>query len=169
MAATQLKRPRKKIFQLVGESFDNPDGTSRQTILLSTDPGEPAYLRRDPDNPKDPNAIAVLDALDRQLAHIAAEDAAILAPLLDSGDIPRAKIHQITGGLRNYPTMGCEISLAWEGQKPHRHRPLQEDQAAWRKAQVKKRLKTSSTGCLGMILPAAFLTSTALIATNWPL
>jgi hypothetical protein len=48
-------------------------------------PGRPLELRRDPDNPHDPNAIAVHDAGGRQVGWVPRELAAELAPELDGG------------------------------------------------------------------------------------
>jgi hypothetical protein len=48
-------------------------------------PGRPLELRRDPDNPHDPNAIAVHDAGGEQVGWVPRELAAELAPELDAG------------------------------------------------------------------------------------
>ena len=45
-----------------GESFDNPNGTSRQTIIADTPPGTTVYLVPEPDNPHDGDAIRVFVA-----------------------------------------------------------------------------------------------------------
>ena len=42
-----------------GESFDNPNGTSRQTIIAETPPGTTVYLVPEPDNPHDGDAVRV--------------------------------------------------------------------------------------------------------------
>jgi len=54
-------------------------------------PGEPLTLRRDPANPHDPNAIAVLTASGAQLGFVPREVAEALAPRLDAGE-PHAAI-----------------------------------------------------------------------------
>jgi hypothetical protein len=48
-------------------------------------PGRPLELRRDPDNPHDPNAIAVHAAGGAQVGWVPRELAAELAPVLDAG------------------------------------------------------------------------------------
>jgi hypothetical protein len=49
-------------------------------------PGKPLELRRDPDNPHDPNAIAVHPADGgEQVGWVPRELAAVLAPELDAG------------------------------------------------------------------------------------
>jgi hypothetical protein len=45
---------------VVGESFDNADGSSRQDILRRCRAGDPVTLEREPDNPYDPNAVKVV-------------------------------------------------------------------------------------------------------------
>lgn len=45
--------------RVVGESFDNPNGTSRQQIIATTELGTMAFLLPEPDNPHDPNAVRV--------------------------------------------------------------------------------------------------------------
>jgi hypothetical protein len=45
-----------------GESFDNPNGTSRQTIIAETPRGTTVYLVPEPDNPHDGDAIRVFVA-----------------------------------------------------------------------------------------------------------
>jgi hypothetical protein len=44
---------------VAGESFGNPDGSSRQAEIAQLKSGEPVNLIREPDNPHDPNAIRV--------------------------------------------------------------------------------------------------------------
>lgn len=45
---------------VVGESFDNRDGSSRQAILRRCRPGDRVSLDREFDNPHDENAVAVV-------------------------------------------------------------------------------------------------------------
>lgn len=45
--------------KVVGESFDNPDGVSRQTVLAGAKVGSLVWLVPEPTNAYDPNAIAV--------------------------------------------------------------------------------------------------------------
>ena len=48
---------------VAGETFKNPDGVSRQTILSHAEPGAGVYLVAEPTNQHDPDAVAVyLDA-----------------------------------------------------------------------------------------------------------
>jgi hypothetical protein len=45
---------------VVGETFANPDGVSRQDVLARATPGCEAFLISDPNNQFDPDAAAVL-------------------------------------------------------------------------------------------------------------
>ncbi len=44
---------------VAGETFKNPDGVSRQTILSHAEPGAEVYLVAEPTNQYDPDAVAV--------------------------------------------------------------------------------------------------------------
>lgn len=47
--------------------------------------GAPITLRREPDNPVDPNAIIALTFLDQPCGYIPKKDAAYIAPQMDAG------------------------------------------------------------------------------------
>lgn len=105
---------RRKIFDVAGESHDNPDGTSRQTILRACRPGQSVVLERQPDNKFDRNAIFVTVA-GQGVGFLSRADAELLAPHLDEGRTHAAQIHELTGGMPDYPSIGCRISIAWDG------------------------------------------------------
>lgn len=150
------KRPRKRIFDLVGESH-------YQGALLQCDPGAVVELVREPDNPHDPNAIAAkLGA--QTLGYVAASDAAELAPVMDAGSKPKAIVYEITGCIPDYPTIGCRIALQWEGDEPRKHKQLDPEQIAFRKHAGGGEAKAKS-GCLGML--ALALLPIGLAAMQW--
>lgn len=72
------------ILKVVGVTFGNEDGTSRQEIISNMTKNAPIILKREPDNKFDTNAIAVY-SIDGQVGYIGREYAKILAPLIDSG------------------------------------------------------------------------------------
>ena len=150
------KRPRKRIFDLVGES-------RYQSALLWCDPGSSVELVREPDNPHDANAIAVKSGKDT-LGYIAAGEASELAPLLDAGDKPVARIHEIRGCLPEYPSIGCRIALEWEGDQPRKHKTLDPEQSSFRK-QTGGGEPMAKSGCLGMLALALF--PLGLAAMQW--
>lgn len=145
-------RPRKRIFDLKGESH-------YQRALLWCEPGERVKLVREPDNPHDPNAIAVKSG-DECLGYIARDDAAKLAPYLDAGHAPDVQVHEIRGCLSDYPSIGCRVAVRWEGDRPRSPKPLDSGQKAFRDKLRGNGLEKEG-GCLGlatlMFLPAGLL------------
>lgn len=78
--------------KIVGISFEG-----RQDVAAGLVPGTPLDLVRQPENPKDANAIAVcLGAL--QIGFLRRQIAVHLAPLLDGGVRYRARVEHVTGG-----------------------------------------------------------------------
>lgn len=156
--------PRKKIYPLVGESQKNRDGTYRQAILQRAMPGEHIKLAREPDNEHDRNCVLAVNEEGCAIGSLSKEDAAIIAPLLDSGLKPTAFIHELTGGMRDYPNFGCVVSIVWEGRaKPepkrlkgeqefYEHAPLWETRST--RSESTKRKSASSGGFLQSLLKA---------------
>ncbi|RFB34022.1 HIRAN domain-containing protein [Brevibacillus sp. VP] len=93
----------------VGVTFDNEDGTNRQTVLKRCNPGEEITLKRNTSK-KYPNAVEIWSK-HGQIGHISEKDAAELAPLIDRGKHILAAIKKITGGTNDKPTYGCVLSL----------------------------------------------------------
>ena len=91
-----------------GERFRNADGTSRQAELASCRPGDAVALVREPDNPRDPMAIALISARGVQLGYIRREDARWLAQEMDDGREARAVVHDV----RSRSRPGSPLSIA---------------------------------------------------------
>jgi hypothetical protein len=70
---------------VVGESFNNDDGTSRQAIIARCRQGEPMQLIREPDNKYDEDAIKVCRANGEQIGYIGRDDNYRFAEDLDRG------------------------------------------------------------------------------------
>jgi hypothetical protein len=124
---------RRKVFDLVGESYENTNGSSRQEELLACEPGEPVQLVREPDNPHGADAVLVQSVRGVGVGYLRKEDAAILAPELDAGRAHSAKLHCLRGGVSGYPTYGAQISISWDGAQGHPHVPLDDAQVASRR------------------------------------
>ncbi len=78
--------------KVVGVSFEG-----RQSRLTTVRSGDRLELVRQPDNPKDPNAIAIVfGAL--QLGFVRRQIAARIAPQIDSGERYTARVLDVTGG-----------------------------------------------------------------------
>jgi hypothetical protein len=73
--------------RVVGVTHKNRDGSDRQRILKSCRPGMRVMLAREPDNPVDPNAVAVRISGGQQIGYLAAEVAQWVAPWLGSGQV----------------------------------------------------------------------------------
>jgi hypothetical protein len=125
--------PRRKIWDVVGESRTNPDGRRRQDILCDVEPGESAELVREVDNSHDANAVAV-KIRGEAVGYLARDEAAELAPLLDSGRPYQAIVHCIRGGVPGYPSYGCQVSIAWDGGQPHPFVELDDQQLRSRRS-----------------------------------
>lgn len=89
--------------RVAGVSFENRDGSLRQTYVRQVKKGDGLVLRREPENPFDPNAMAVdwldAEARPRQLGYVPRALAALLAPLVDGGKLQlNAKVARKGGG-----------------------------------------------------------------------
>ena len=79
-------------FKVVGVTFRNDDGSSRQDIIANITQDAPISIMREPTNRFDKNAIKVL-YVDQQIGYIPREFAQILAPMMDSGRQFTAKVN----------------------------------------------------------------------------
>lgn len=152
---------RKKLFDIVGESQNAADGTPRQHLLTRVDPADAVTLQRQPDNPYDPNAVAVLWE-GKDIGFLPREDAAAIAPALDEGRPYAAQVHEIRGGVKGFSFYGVRIAIAWDGKPLPAARPLDERQERSRRGKVaamgRKRDATGAFvgdgpkgGCMGVL------------------
>lgn len=152
----------RRIFDVVGESHDNADGSNRQDELLECEPGETIGLVREPQNPHDPNAVLVLSARDVGIGYLAREDSALIAPAIDAGRPFTAKLHCLRGGVPGAASYGAKVSIAWDGRPEHGHEPLYDEQIIARagKRGIKGRQRDASgrlvaakqSGCMGILV-----------------
>lgn len=112
---------RRKIFELVGES-------QYQDALRRARPGDRLVLRPEPSNPHDPAAIRAETSAGETIGYLPRAEAAAFHPLLTRARI--VKVHRFTGAVPDYPSIGCEISVAWDDKPEHPHRALAADQLA---------------------------------------
>lgn len=82
--------------KVVGVTFDNEDGTSRQSIIKSIGKNEKAaiFLKREPNNPYDRMAVAVYSVYG-QVGYISKDYAKIISQLMDSGEKFVARVAEI--------------------------------------------------------------------------
>lgn len=96
---------------IVGVTFKNDDRTERQNILQKCRNGDEIRLIRTPMK-KYPNAIGVFTRFG-QIGNISEDENEELAKYLDNGGlIENARIHKLTGGQPNKPTIGCVIRFS---------------------------------------------------------
>lgn len=80
-----------------GEFYENEDGTSRQDELRCCSSGEMVELRREPDNPHDAMAVAIMSARGVRLGYLARERAAWIGSKIDRGYDVRAIVERVKG------------------------------------------------------------------------
>ena len=105
--------PPKRTFttRIVGVTHDNLDGTNRQAILRKLSPGDIAALVREPQNPHDANAVAIVDPQFGHFGYVPAHIVVTLASQLDRGMTGFARIKEITGGTRSKRNLGCAVGV----------------------------------------------------------
>ncbi|MBI4188424.1 MAG: HIRAN domain-containing protein [Chloroflexi bacterium] len=96
--------------KVVGVTFNNDDGTSRQEILQKCSPGEGLILSHAP-IPEDKNAVKVSRATGEQVGWLSRWNAQEIAPILKRGQEVVAEIAAITGG-GDEQSLGCTIIIA---------------------------------------------------------
>ena len=90
--------------KLVGVTFDNNNGTSRQQFLEelyeSFDINTKTFLtaKRDLDNPYDDKAVAIYDLQGRQLGYLSRKVNETVAPWMDDGFALLVEVVNVTGG-----------------------------------------------------------------------
>ena len=94
-------------YNIVGISFNNKDGVSRRKIINNLQKYEEIYLKPEPDNPKDSNAIAVWSAMG-QIGYISKDVCYYIANLIETGFIPRAKFY---GPVDKYGNFVCRAYI----------------------------------------------------------
>lgn len=107
---TARRRVRKIKTKVVGVSFNNDDGSSRQVIISRhASEGGGLLLIPDPNNRYDPNAVGVwLDSPFKQIGHLSRE---IAEQLCEQADM-KAEILQVTG--RDKGALGVNIEITYK-------------------------------------------------------
>jgi len=97
---------------VVGESFANDDGQTRQSIIKRhAKAGIHAHLEREPNNRFDSNAIAVYVA-DNQIGYLKSDVASRHAASIDSGRLALyAVVESVNGGTSDKPSLGVTLEV----------------------------------------------------------
>lgn len=90
---------------MAGESHTNSDGTPRQEIIATLNVGDEVYLKREPTNPYDGNAIAVVSD-GGMVGYVSKGQAKRLAAAIDAGQDFSVRVRSIAGGTPDKPFRG---------------------------------------------------------------
>jgi hypothetical protein len=96
--------------KVVGVTFENDDGSSRQEVIENCIEGEEIILVHAPSK-RFPEALEVHRTNNEQLGHINAELAHDLLQKFNAGYNYAASILEVTGGDEDRPTYGCNIEI----------------------------------------------------------
>ena len=103
--------------RLVGEGFDNEDGSSRQEEIARCQEGEAVDLVREPDNPHDPSAVAVFSDRGVRIGYLGADRCGWIGSKIDRGYDVRAAIGRIMrAGQAGY--LGVLLRVNLQGEEP---------------------------------------------------
>jgi len=95
--------------KLAGVSFEG-----RQDVVARLEPGAVLRVVRQPDNPFDANAIALLDPTGEQVGFFNRRLAAVLAPVIDAGTAFEVTVTDLTGGGED-ASRGVNVLVSREG------------------------------------------------------
>jgi HIRAN domain len=98
----------------VGERFANADGDNRQVELARSKPGERIDLVREPTNPYDINAVALVSCRGVQVGYLAREHAIWIAPMIDAGAIFSATVERVAPKGRPFAPLAVTIKLRFD-------------------------------------------------------
>lgn len=101
-----------------GEWFDNEDGTSRQDELRNCAPGEVIRLVREPDNPHDRMAVALVSARGIRVGYLRRDRAVWIGSKIDRGYDVRAIVERVKGSHLPDATLGLVVRINMEGDDP---------------------------------------------------
>ena len=103
--------------RVVGSTYPNSDGSSRQDEIARCVVGERIELWRERTNKFDPSAVAVLSARDVQVGYIGADRCGWIGSKIDRGLPIQVIVDRIVGG-DNARWLGMVIRLNMGGEMP---------------------------------------------------
>lgn len=102
----------------VGERHDNEDGTSRQAELALCRPGEEVRLVREPENPHDRMAVAVISCRGIKVGYLKRDRAVWIGSKIDRGYDVRAIVQRVKGAHLPDATLGLVMRVNLDGEEP---------------------------------------------------
>ncbi|MCH4054228.1 MAG: single-stranded-DNA-specific exonuclease RecJ [Atopobiaceae bacterium] len=94
------------VTKVVGVSFEG-----RQAVAATLAPDELLVVRREMDNPQDPNAIALVRGMGERVGYLRRQIARVLAPVMDAGAHYVARVIEVTGGTDDKPNIGVNVRI----------------------------------------------------------
>lgn len=109
--------------KVVGVHHLNKNGSNRRFETMLCSPGEAIYLRPEPKNPADPQAVAVFSSRGIQIGYLSAERAPWIGGIINSG-------RDVIAIFQHEATWGAVIRVGIDGAKPELPtiRPATDDQ-----------------------------------------
>jgi hypothetical protein len=92
---TDTPRGRAYPIAVVGEQYPNRDGSDRQSVIQRLQPGAVILLVREPDNPRDPNAVHLTDAQGQGVGYLDRDRAVQISEQLRTGAQITAEVRQV--------------------------------------------------------------------------
>lgn len=103
---------------VIGERHDNEDGTSRQAELALCSPGEEVLLVREPENPHDRMAVAVVSCRGVKVGYLKRDRAVWIGSKIDRGYDVRAIVERVKGSHLPDATLGLVMRVNMDGEEP---------------------------------------------------
>ena len=106
--------------KVAGVTASNYNGISRQAYIAKfCHPGTSVALKREPDNPHDPNAVAVFVTARAliffsgpvQIGYLGADLAPEIARHMDKGGLVTAVVSDVTGGAGKKRSLGVNLQI----------------------------------------------------------
>lgn len=106
-------RIRHRIARVAGVTFPNADGTERQDVIASCEPGEQLVLMHDPGNEYSECAVRVLRQNGTQLGYAPEYLAEEIVERGSEGFVVLASLIDVLGGTDQFPTLGARIVVLY--------------------------------------------------------
>jgi len=103
---------------VVGTQFENEDGSSRQEELARCEIGEAIELRREPDNPHDERAVALVTTRGIRVGYLARDRAVWMASKIDRGMPVQAVVDRVKGSHMPGAVLGLVVCVNMDGEWP---------------------------------------------------
>ena len=102
----------------VGERFENEDGSSRQEELARCAPGDWLDLVREPKNPHDHMAVAIVTTRGVRVGYLARDRAQWIGSKLDRGWTVLAIVERVKGAHLPDAVLGLVMRVNMDGEEP---------------------------------------------------